>query len=402
MRSLTIALFAFLLFSGNSFAQLSLNQVNHAANPGVTERGKYLKTGTFFLPDTGANKEYDYSGGIQSGDSVMPRAYLTSDNTTAFPGSNRYYVESIASTGFSFSASFYESNTTSAHGLIGYALEKRQGFDISSFSGTKGDSVIFIKQAHLFKTPNTILAYPAAYKSNWGYANRVVTNFLLNLHYSVFFKYDYDSCERVQTITHQDSVVGWGKMKVPFGTTGSAEYDVIMVKYWEKVNDSFLTYDNSQHQYSPTNPIILTALGMTNGKDTFTYGYKFYRPFFSDPLMVISTDPSYSKTTAAYYDPDHIGITGIASNSLKISAVNVYPNPSSNGNFTLEFDKLSNEKYTVSVINLLGQKITDKTVSGTGHQQVNVQLTENSGSGVYFYGIFDAIGEIISQGKLVK
>ena len=402
MRSFLLTVFTILLLSSNSFAQLILNQINHPANSGITERGKYLKTGTFFLPDTAANQEFDYSGGIQSGDSIMPRVYLTSDNTTDFPGSNRYYVESLSSTGLTFSASFYESNTTSAHSLIGYAIEKRQGFDISSFTQSKGDSVVFIKQAHLFKTPNTILAYPATYKSNWSYTNRLVTNFLLNLHYSFLANYNYDSCERVQNITHRDSVLGWGKMKVPFGTSGTADYDVIMVKYWEKVNDSFYTYDTTQHKYKPTPDFLLSALGLSNGADTFNYGYKFYRPFFSDPLMVIGANSSYTKATDAYYDPDHIGTTGIASNTVEISGVNVYPNPSGNGKFTLEFDKLSNEKYTASLVNFLGQKITEKTVSGSGHQQLTMQLDENAPSGMYFYTIADAQGKMISSGKLVK
>ncbi len=379
----------------SSHAQTILNQINHPANPGKTENGKYLKPGSVYLPDTGAKKIYDYRSAVLRGDSMAPKVYMATTDTAVFHGSNRYYNQTIKYSGLGFQGSFYEANTPNYHATVGYSLV-RSGFDISSISGTSGDSVIFTAQNHFFKTPNVILQYPATYKSNWKYTNRITTDFLLNLHYSFLLKYDNTPSQRIQNIDHRDSVVGYGTMLVPFGNVGSAEYDVIMVKYWEKVNDSLTINGTAAPSF------LLTSLGTSNGKDTFTYGYRFYRPYYSTPLMVMSTDATYSKITEVYYDPNNIGTTGIDNFIAPNMQLSVYPNPFKSGILHFSFDKFNNEQNKLIVSNMLGEVLCSRSIAGNGHQEVSIDLSTNIPNGMYFYQLVDQDGKILASGKAIK
>ena len=394
MKSILLGVCISLFLGSAASAQITLDISGHPADAGVIERGKLLKPGSLFIPDLGANKTYDYRAALLTGDSIQSKVYIKTTDLTHYPGSNRNFAESITYNGLSFFIDQYESNNTSAHALMGYGM-KRQAFDISSTTGTSGDSVIFPKQDHLCTQNETILAYPASYKSNWNYADRLVVNFILNAH-AFILNYDNVPGKRVLNVTHYDTIVGWGKMNVPLDSTGSGSYDVLLVKSWEKTVDSLYLRNK------PASDTILGVFGINNGAVTYTYSYRFYRPFYSPALMNIVTNSQYSKVNSAYYDPDHIGMTGIASMASGISGISVYPNPSANGNFNLSLDKSIAGNYSLNIINSLGQKVMTKILSGTGHQNVNIQLPESAPAGIYFYGIMNEKGEVLSTGKLIK
>jgi hypothetical protein len=185
-------------------------------------------------------------------------------------------------------------------------------------------------------------------------------------------------------------------MNVPFGADSSAGYPVIMVKYFEKINDSL--YLNGK----PAPQAILTATNTKNGKDTFIYGYRFYRPYFSEPLMTIETDSTYStKIYGAFYDPDHLGKTGIQDSKNVFGAVSTYPNPSTDGNLNFELDNCPTGNYKISISNILGKEVSNYSFTSIGisHQKINFQLPANCSNGMYLFNISGMEGVKLFSGK---
>ncbi len=95
------------------------------------------------------------------------------------------------------------------------------------------------------------------------------------------------------------------------------------------------------------------------------------------------------------------GLTGINNLIAATGSVNVYPNPS-NGVFTVQMEngkwKMENEKATIEVYNLLGErKYSQFSILNS---QLLLDLSSNP-DGVYLYRITATDGELIGEGKLI-
>ncbi len=77
------------------------------------------------------------------------------------------------------------------------------------------------------------------------------------------------------------------------------------------------------------------------------------------------------------------GCTVAVEESNKTPSFKLYPNPSS-GEFTLELDLKTNDKVTIEVYNLLGEKVLEQKVNGmTGKNKYQIDLTKTT-DGIYF------------------
>jgi len=130
-----------------------------------------------------------------------------------------------------------------------------------------------------------------------------------------------------------------------------------------------------------------------------TLGYGYYnnilagenipalKTFFADRATVISQgliSEGYSCPTVSTQNI----LTEDASNNWL-----VYPNPSSDGSFTIEFDAI--DKYTIEIFNSLGQKIQEDTVDNT--TSTNIQLD----SGVYFISVRSQNNSIVRSTTII-
>lgn len=109
------------------------------------------------------------------------------------------------------------------------------------------------------------------------------------------------------------------------------------------------------------------------------------------PLNCPTTGAPYSQTntSAPSYSDAFVanviqgGTSGITEQANKPINCLIYPNPSS-GEFTLELDLKTNDKVTIEVYNLLGEKVLEQKVNGmTGKNKYQIDLTKTT-DGIYF------------------
>lgn len=85
----------------------------------------------------------------------------------------------------------------------------------------------------------------------------------------------------------------------------------------------------------------------------------------------------------------------LANNSFEFDGFKLYPNPN-DSNFTIEFNSNSNNKIGITVHDISGRVIYDKSYTNTGLFSQPVKL-ENAQSGVYFVSISDGENKMVKR-----
>lgn len=93
--------------------------------------------------------------------------------------------------------------------------------------------------------------------------------------------------------------------------------------------------------------------------------------------------------------------TGIKENHGNISAVNVYPNPTSN-QFSIDVNMASSEKTTVTVYNMIGQPIFAKTFDFDAGQNIQNVPVDQLSSGVYTVLVSSSTGIYQTKINVIK
>ena len=116
--------------------------------------------------------------------------------------------------------------------------------------------------------------------------------------------------------------------------------------------------------------------------------------FGSATLWVIETDSSGCNSDTAWYSVDISRVTGV--NNVSIRDLLVYPNPTK-GIITISFSSAIKGDYTLSIIDLLGEKIfNDELKSYIGNYSQKVDLTDYSKS-TYFLKVYTSDGIVIKK-----
>lgn len=145
----------------------------------------------------------------------------------------------------------------------------------------------------------------------------------------------------------------------------------------------------------------MQAFGLTQGGKS---GYSFFSalvPGFQTIAVEGDLNANF-KATALYIN--------LESGSVKSNAVglkdladqiesNVFPNPNSDGQFTLAFEKPSAKDWSVKIYDLMGRQIVENKIVGEG--KINVPLSINEGKGTYFYALFNEKQQFVNNGVLM-
>lgn len=107
-------------------------------------------------------------------------------------------------------------------------------------------------------------------------------------------------------------------------------------------------------------------------------------------VVVIYTDGNNCSATS----PNANCFVGVEE-TMPFAAITVYPNPS-DGKFSLIFNKMKNDKYTISVKNILGQVVYSRKATISGNYTMNLDLAAFDG-GVYFLTIAGTEGEFTQK-----
>ena len=281
----------------------------------------------------------------------------------------------------------FNSNGVHANGIsVPY-----QAYDLSAVTGNTQDSLIFPAQQYIFPNPKVMMEFPFTMNSSWHSQVRCSNDFDITC---LSLGLNHTPGNHAYTMHRNDSIIGWGTMRVYTSTGPSIWYDVLMNKYEEYAIDSF--YING----APASPVLLAAFSVSQGQKTnANYGYNFYRSGSYNYLVRVdyATDSLYSFILGTYQNLDNI----LATSNIEDARYStlVFPNPSNGSEVNVRIFGKRNEVKSFIVTDLTGQRVHEGTLEKQSDDLIRVDL-DNLPAGEYILKLSDAGGNLIVTEKL--
>jgi len=397
MKTKRVFTLVFLFAVSFANAQLVLTNSNVATSANATEKEQLVSTSNLAVPARGTNMQWDYSSMTDISGSINAKTYNAPPTSGTFSTATRTYIQTTNMAGAAIKSTIYVTNDVNGYGFVGYSVDNRQTFSLYAATGGKNDSLIIPLQDSAYSARQYILKYPVSYggsyNMNWSFSGNLSDHFFLDIP-SVSSAYVnlYGTRTIARIVT--DSVIGWGTLKVPTESNSvrvtSQAYSVLLVK--EDVTD--VTKFSVNGLSSTVLGDLLTTLGLSQGAQTTSSTYIFYRAGYANSLMFYEVDPS------AGYDPDNTSTTGIDDENIIIN-FQQYPNPVTQSNLNFAFDKPDNNPWIMTITNEMGQVVQTMAINQpTGPVQLTVNLPANLNNGIYFYNMADG-NESPIQGKFI-
>ena len=376
-------LFIAVLFSTFQLsAQITLVQAGYPASVIGTDSLKQTVTGTTFpglAPQAGGS--WDMS--IVTDTTPVYFAYRVPTTIYQFADSNYYTLAGYAYQGN------VQSSITSA-GIYEYGINVLDtAYSISSLTSGSGDSLYISAQNIIYSSPQTKIDLPAVYGSQWSSLYQFDFDFQISI--SLISLTHAPGVVRTYIATN-DSVVGWGQMKVKDITGGTSSYfNVLQVKSIIVSTDSFFL----NGAVAPGS--FLSLLGLIQGKQTTTYQQNYYRIGEVTPLAQVSfTDSTYAHPYKSVTHVQRLGTTGVG--ILNEAAVKLFPNPVTKGTISLELPYTTGS-WAYEVTNTAGQTIATGSLQ---NNSTSIALPLSITAGTYYVRITNDNKQVIVKSIEVR
>lgn len=381
-----IFILIFLAFAFTASAQNAITLTDSNFRLAIQADAYKIDTANAQLPSSGINQLWNYRtlNGIFK-DSLK----YSVANDTMFPNAIRianwlFEIDTISTTN-----ELFQDLNSNAFWERGIRIVP-QDIGLGGITGNASDK-IRLSQHYIFYN-NPVLDFPCTYKSKWSSQYRVdvpfrvtVSPFLLNTP-GEFVSYLQDSSE----------VSGWGTFQIPNTKGGYVEYEALLVYRKQSFTDSMFLNG------APASPVILNALGISQGQKRDIETYSIYR---------MDTAAASQQLIFQYYDTGNLVETWfIEDDSRGVSVqeiqekleLKVYPNPIQNQSFYFEFEKTSPESWQIDILNALGQVVSQIPVKQQfGKVLIEENLNQQIENGVYFYHLKNHKNQVLAKGKLV-
>ncbi len=246
----------------------------------------------------------------------------------------------------------FDFNAGGVHDIAVDILE--QNNTLQPFTGNINDSIFIPAQSYIINEPRRIVDFPFTANSAWSSSSRRVTEMVFNI---PSYGLNYAPVQHAYTWVRQDTIVGWGKMRVYTADGPSIYYDVLMDKISEHTVDSF--YLNG----TPAPALLLAAFGVAQGQITEeVYRYNFYRKGSFNYLAsyFYDNDETFSNILNAFIHTDDIE-TAPPSAVLEEAtyATVLYPNPTLGSEINIKFLGKSIDAGSYTITDAMGRLVQD-------------------------------------------
>jgi hypothetical protein len=269
-----------------------------------------------------------------------------------------------------------------------------QVFSLEALTGSITDNLTFPLQGYLTNGARRVVKFPMTNSTHWTSSVRKANDFTLKV---AAFGLNNTPCQHVYTIVRQDSIVGWGKLRVHTATGPSIAYDVLIDKLKQYSIDSFYVAG------APAPAALMTAFSVSQGQiSDVTHQYNFYRLGSYSYLMRFhyGADASYTNLEYAYINTDNLTTetTGISETTENTYSTVLFPNPSNGSeiNLTILGKDLDNVSYTIT--DLSGKILQSADNQVTLGNTLTVKLANELSNGMYFLQVKDK-KEVIVAGE---
>lgn len=360
-------------------APLTLAQETYGViTPGDFLSWNSVSTASIAIPASGENQHWDYSQ-LESTGSFG--STFTTPQNGAFPTATIASRLAFIFSGYRIEGKRFEEISSQGHFSLGQSVEETT---IIIDEGLIQGSLVV--PAQNIPSKQTEIQFPATYGSTWSTPDtRVVANARL----TVLF-YNNTPAQLVQHHITHDTIIGWGRITVP----GNSSHDVLLHKQIVVQIDSF--YINGQ----PASDLLLTPLGMKQGDTLYQEYYSFHAAKVKGEVLQLGILTRQGQTsTFAYYNSNLP--TSVKEQEYNAVAVQLYPTPIANNTTTVEFDKTSNDTWTMVLHNALGQIVQRIDIhEPMGHIRRTLALLPTLPNGTYFYTLHNEQAAPVSRGTI--
>ena len=271
-----------------------------------------------------------------------------------------------------------------------------QAYSLSAYTGSTSDSLVIPAQEYMLSSARVIVNFPFTANSAWHSQSQRVTNFTLTV---AALSLSHTAAQHRYVTYRNDTIIGWGKMKVYTAAGPSLPYDVLMDKISQYSVDSFYLAG------SPASATLLAGFGISQGQNSDTaYRYNFYRKGSYDYLASFYYGTDYTYTTPAnkYVDtenlkPYNVGVAEVGNGTFTTV---IFPNPSNGSeiNLMINGNNATAEKYFIT-------DMTGKTIQEgpTEMRQgaIHVALNNQPAAGNYLITVTDGGNNKIATEQFV-
>lgn len=320
-----------LVMALSASAQITISSTDMPAPTGLY----HVRLGMFAQanPASGANMTWTYDSASSAGGYYS--TYQETETYFTAAGIDAYRAKSKTFAGFTYT--YYQEldfNSTSValggHYIGAYPKQALPGSTTDSMSSNADSGVLANKMP--------IIQFPFTYNNSWhNVSDRIAYTFYFTVPSMALVN---TPVQHVFHVNENDTIVGWGKMRIYNSATTSVYYDVLMDKRFSYNTDSFLSAG------LPLPSTTLTYFNSSQGMHTdSSYEVYFFRKTTYCPLMYISygKDPSYSSQKSIFYDSSITtsGVNGI--NKPSYTTV-LYPNPATGNEVNMLISGISGIK----------------------------------------------------------
>lgn len=299
---------------------------------------------------------------------------------------NYYWYKSMATDVFAYDV-YHELDFTATDVSIKGIYIPYQGFDLSAATGNTGDSMEIPEQSYRLSQPVQTAVFPMTAGTAWHSVSRHSTNFTL----TVTPLLDHVPSQHVYYVHRDDSVAGWGRMRVYTGSGPSAWYNVLMDKI------SYYTVDSFYINGVPADATLLSSFGLSQDQHSDSLDrYEFYRKGSYNYLAQFNyyNDASYTNLGDAGYNTDNLDPSSVGNVNNATYTTVLYPNPVTGNevNFKISGGNVAMAHYAV-------YDMTGRLVS-TGISNTATELhmsTEALPGGAYVLHVMGSKGENIAR-----
>ncbi|MFN0201686.1 MAG: T9SS type A sorting domain-containing protein [Bacteroidia bacterium] len=381
MTKSTILLSSTLLWAAVAFCQTPIT-INAADMP-VPTIDYNIDEITATLPPQptfGSNQNWDYSSYV--GNSISSFSYLAeTDPFFTNAGIDVYFTglkKLNASVGYDIAHEMdFNANKIEYKGLYVYP----QSYTLEAFTGNIMDKIEFSEQKIIYPNGRTTIQFPFTANSSWhSTTSRIVVNFKLSVASAGL---NATPGQQVFRYTENDSVVGWGKLRVHTAGGSSIPYDVLMLKVESYATDSMYLGG------APAPTSLLNAFGITQGqKSDSRYAYNFHRKgsWFYLMRRYYGADNTYTNLNGSWISTDNITVD--VEDSFSYSTL-FYPNPTNGNELNIQITGKNTLCSQYKVIDMMGRTVETGKPFATNMNDLKVQFNENLANGTYFLQLLD-------------
>lgn len=260
-----------------------------------------------------------------------------------------YSVGSMNVNGLTYNINYYFSTNQNGFHENGIYIPA-QAYSQGALTGNNKDSIIFEEQKYILTQPREILQFPVSA----GYFNESVSRRVAKFKIHIpAYGLNYAPAQHVANVVRQDTVTGWGKMRVYTPSGPSPAYDVLVLFSLQHQIDSFYLNGN------PAPGTLLTAFGQKQGQRTNVRNrIYYYRANRSAPLLLANLNEDVTAFTSLFFDADSLQAPSLVNDVEKNLVTTLFPNP---GRELIQYQILGiklDEGTSFRIVDITGKEVT--------------------------------------------